>query len=119
MATVHNANFKNAYTLPEIGTDWLFGLKGMYIILSLKHSTPDTPMFWQSGDCGYTEHLVNCGVYTKSQIIGQIWYYNDGVNTVAIPLTATALRIIGLKVSVDFTSTDKFLNQEAITTNQL
>ena len=110
---------KNAYTLPEIGTDWLFGLRGMYIILSLKHSTPDTPMFWQSGDCGYTEHLVNCGVYSQSQILGQIWYYNDGTSTVAIPLTVTALRLIGLKISINFDNRDKFLNTETPATKQL
>jgi hypothetical protein len=102
--------------LPEIGNDWLFGLRGMYIILSPKHSTPDVPMFWQSGDCGYTEHLVDCGVYSKSQIEGQIWYYNDGHAAVAIPLTVTALRKIGLKITVDYTALGAFANRGTVAT---
>jgi hypothetical protein len=107
---------RSASMLPEIGNDWLFGLRGMYIILSPKHSTPEVPMFWQSGDCGYTEHLVNCGVYSKSQIEGQIWYYNDGHAAVAIPLTVTALRKIGLKITVDYTALGAFANRGTVAT---
>lgn len=113
------ANTRSSYQLPEVGTDWLFGLRDMYIILSLKHSTKEVPMFWKSGDCGYTEYLVNCGIYSKSQIDGQIWYYNDGINAVAVPLTATAFRTLGFQIVIDLAHIDQFANRAAVATKQL
>lgn len=102
----------SGYQLPTVGNDWLFGLRDMYVVLSLKHSKPDKPMFWMSGDVGYTEYFVNCGIYTKSQIQGQIWYYNDGINAVAVPLTATAFSKLGFKIVIDLAALDSFLNRE-------
>jgi hypothetical protein len=103
----HTAN----YRLPLVGTDWIRGMVGQYIILSLKHSTVEQPQFWMADNRGYTPFLVNCGVYSLSEIERQPMYYNDGISAVAIPLTATALNLIGFSVQVDFNNLDPFLNR--------
>ena len=101
---------KVKYKLPDMGTDWLYGLH-MYVILSLKHSTPEVPQFWMGNDCGYTEYIFNCGMYTPTQVSSNPLYYNDGINAVAIPLTGTALRKLGFKVTIDYTGLDAFANR--------
>ncbi len=112
MATVQNADFEKAYTLPQIGNDWLPGLQDCYIIYSVKRSTPDEPKFWTANGFGYTDYW-HCGTFTKQDITGNIWRYNDGLNAVAIPLTVTALTLLGFKISIDTGALDVFANRSA------
>lgn len=100
------------YTLPEIGTDWLPGLQHCYIIYSVKRSTPEEPKFWTSNGFGYTDYW-NCGVFTEQEVIGNIWRYNDGLNAVAIPLTVTALTLLGFKIVINTESLNAFTNRAA------
>jgi hypothetical protein len=102
-----------AYKLPDIGTDWLEGLAGCYIIFSIKRSTPEKPVFWTAGGFGYAS-IFSCGVFTKTEILGNIWRYNDGLNAVAIPLTHTALSILGFKMNVEYRSLDRFANRNDV-----
>jgi hypothetical protein len=99
------------YTLPEVGTDWLSGLQDCYVIYSIKRSEPGNPQFWTSGGFGYAT-IFSCGVFTKTEILGNIWRFNDGLNAVAIPLTFTALETLGFvfKITIDEGSLIRFLN---------
>lgn len=55
-----------------------------YYIVSLKY--PSHPMtFWGPNNNGYTWWLEHAGRYTHSQVMGELSYYNDGVNTMAVP----------------------------------
>lgn len=103
---------QNAYTLPVVGDDWLPGLQDFYIIYSIKTSTQDKPRFWVDNGFGYTDYW-HCGVFHKEQVTGNIWLYNDGLNAVAIPLTVTALTLLGIKVSIDTGALDAFANRSA------
>jgi|TARA_R110000851_G_scaffold291657_1_gene446076 hypothetical protein len=72
-----------------------------YIILSLKHSEGKQPCFWRPDDAGYTIYPWAAGIYSKDQIEKQPNYYNDGFNTVAVPLTDDGLNGIGFKCVYD------------------
>lgn len=101
--------------LPELGEDWLKGYRNTYIILSLKHSTPEFSMFWAPGDCGYTCNLIEAGKYARGIIQRKPFYYNDGINSVAVPLTHTALDILGLgTVLVEYTLIERLLSNRIV-----
>lgn len=68
-----------------------------YIILSLKHSEGYRPCFWRADDAGYTMFPWAAGIYTEEQVKAQPNYYNDGFNTVAVPLTSAGLESIGFR----------------------
>lgn len=110
------ADNNTTYTLPEIGNDWLPGLQDCYIIYSIKRSTPDEPRFWTAGGYGYTDYW-HCGVFTKQEITGSIWRYNDGLNAVAVPLTVTALRLLGFKIFIVTEALNAFANRATVATN--
>ena len=96
--------------LPDMGTDWIEGMEDRYVILSLTHSTPEFTMFWLPGNLGYTTCLANAGKYDVSLIQQKMGYYNDGINTVAVPLTITALNILGIAtVLADYKMIDAFM----------
>lgn len=78
-----------------------------YIILSLSHSTIEEPMFWRANDMGYTNSPFAAGKYTEEQVKENPDYYNNGLSTVAIPLTDEAMYKIGFKVSIDFEGVDR------------
>jgi hypothetical protein len=101
--------FEAGYTLPTVGDDWLHGLQDCYVIYSIKRSTPTDPRFWTSSEHGYAT-IFDCGVFTKTQIIGNIWHYNDGLSTVAIPLTHTALSTLGFSFKIDDGALNAFCN---------
>lgn len=63
-----------------------------YIILSLKYSTKDEQVFWRSNNAGYTNVPWFAGIYTEEDVKGDPEYYNDGHNTIAIPLTNQAVK---------------------------
>lgn len=104
--------------LPDMGKDWLLPVP-MFVIFSPQNSTKETPMFWGPNDCGYTEYLFNAGLYTATQVLSQPGYYNDGMCAVAIPLTGTAMRMLKLKVSIDYTALRAFANRATVATKQL
>ncbi len=102
--------------LPEVGSDWLFGLRDRYIILSLKHSSLEVAMFWKADDAGFTGSLVNAGKYTREEVESALGYYNDGINAVAIPCTQAAFETLGIfAVVVDFDMVKVFLTKEIST----
>lgn len=72
-----------------------------YVILSLKHSVGKTPCFWRPKNAGYTIYPWSAGIYTKEQVDADPNYYNDGANSLAIPLTEKGLQRIGFKCSYD------------------
>lgn len=72
-----------------------------YIIYSLKHSTKKQPCFWRANNAGYTSFPFAAGHYTESQILNNHDYYNNGTNSIAIPLTEDGLESIGFKFTVD------------------
>ncbi len=95
------------FKLPIVGTDWIFGCTGMYVILSLKHSTADKLMFWNPNSCGYTPCMFNAGKYTLQDVETNWARFNDGLNAIAIPLTKTALDYFGFfEITVDLKKID-------------
>lgn len=38
-----------------------------YIIKSVKHSTPKHILYWKEHECGYTDILVEAGIYSEEQ----------------------------------------------------
>lgn len=70
-----------------------------YIIISLKHGTGDSPMFWRASDAGYTYSPFAAGVYTEEQIKAKPSYYNNGESSIAVPLTDQAMSEIGFNCS--------------------
>lgn len=103
------------WILPEIGDDWLRGLRNCYIIVAPHMCTAHEPAFWRGDGDGYTYHLVDCGLYTSADLTGQLGRYNDGCSSVAIPLTRTALKALGLKTTIDFTALKRFATVENVT----
>ena len=105
--------------LPEVGEDWLDGLVDRYIILSLKHSTPESSMFWKGNRLGYTCSLLNAGLYWKEEIMNEPTYYNDGLNALAIPCTQAALETLGIfTVTADYSMIRIFLNKRVAETQE-
>jgi len=72
-----------------------------YIIFSLKHSTKKQPCFWRANNAGYTNYPFTAGHYTEAQIQSQPDYYNNGINSIAIPLCEDGMEAIGFKFQVD------------------
>lgn len=72
-----------------------------YIIISLKHSTKDTPCFWRANNAGYTNFPFVAGQYTDEEVKAEPAYYDNGIDALAIPLTEAGLDSIGFKCSVD------------------
>lgn len=72
-----------------------------YIILSLKYSKKDEPIFWRSNNAGYTRIPWAAGIYTEEKVKNDPGYYNDGCNTIAIPLTDDAIEQSGLQFKLD------------------
>ena len=59
----------------------------MYLILSLKHSPAcgSLASWWGSNNRGYTPNLNYAGRYTAEQVASDKHYYDDGVDSMAIP----------------------------------
>jgi hypothetical protein len=72
-----------------------------YIIISLKHSEKNSLCFWRPKDAGYTIFPFMAGIYTEEEVKAKPHYYNNGYNSLAIPLTEIELESIGFKVSYD------------------
>jgi len=80
----------------------------LYIIISLKHSTKDEVIFWRSDNSGYTYVPWAAGLYTEEQVKSKPTYYNDGFNSIAIPLTDDALKSCGLKFKINISEVRRF-----------
>lgn len=77
-------------------------MKKLFVILSPKHSEGDKVMFWRSNDAGYTFWPWEAGLYSEEQVMGNLGYYNDGYNSLAVELTNDGLRDIGFYCHVDW-----------------
>lgn len=69
------------------------------------------PTFWKANNSGYTDSPFNAGQYTQEQVDSKPYYYNDGHNAVAIPLTDKAMADLGFECTFDPTSINKFLTK--------
>jgi hypothetical protein len=87
-----------------------------YIIIDLSRSTKTAPMFWRANNHGYTTDPFEAGVYSDATVLQDWRYYNDGVETVAIPLKASGLELIDLEVSIKWNSDKalKMMEQNAL-----
>ena len=57
-----------------------------YYILSLNHSPADgCALWWGENDAGYTKNLLKAGRYPAKKVMENLWYYNDGTATRAVP----------------------------------
>ncbi len=43
-------------------------------------------LWWMPNDCGYTENLTQAGRYTREQVENNPRYYNNGEETLAVPV---------------------------------
>jgi hypothetical protein len=75
-----------------------------FIIIDLRRSTKEMPMFWRDNDMGYTTSPLEAGIYSDQRVLDNWSYYNDGVETIAIELNSKGLDSIDLKVSVSWSS---------------
>lgn len=62
-------------------------MKKNYYILSLKHTKPTSSLYtwWMPNSSGYTDVIQDAGIYTQEQIDEFPSYFNNGVDTAAIP----------------------------------
>ncbi len=58
-----------------------------FYILSLKW-TREVPTWWGPNDGGYVWALEDAGRYSRQQVEANQSYYNDGIDTMAIPVEA-------------------------------
>lgn len=70
-----------------------------YIIISLKHGTGKQPMFWRANSAGYCYSPFAAGHYDEETIKANPGYYNNGKDSIAIPLTDFAMDTLGFKCS--------------------
>lgn len=75
--------------------------KDQFIIISLKHSEGKKPCFWRPNNAGYTIFPWAAGIYQKEEVENNPKYYNNGYDTVAIPLNNEGLESIGFKCEMD------------------
>ena len=82
-----------------------------YIILAIGRGTGKKPVFWRSGCAGFTEYPFAAGQYSEAEVKGNPDYFNDGLSTVAIPLTDNALETLGFKCSYNERSLVNFIQK--------
>lgn len=103
--------------LPDFGQDWFAGMRGKYVILSVKHSTDDVTMFFKSNCAGYTDCLINAGIYTETEVVRHVQYY--GRDILAVPLTRAALTTLGLyPIVADYDKVRLFLTKRIAGTQE-
>ena len=83
-----------------------------YVILSLKHGTSKRACFWRADNAGYTDYPFNAGQYDEATVKQNPGYYNNGVDTVAIPLTDRSMEVLGLKCTYLERSLVNFMQKE-------
>lgn len=83
-----------------------------YFIISPEKSTSAEVVFWRPNNSGYTTCPFAAGTYTKEQIQENPNYYNNGLSSLAIPLTNEDLHQIGFKCSWDASKMPGFLQSK-------
>jgi hypothetical protein len=107
----------NRLVLPDFGQDWFSEMRGRYIILSLKHSTKEITMFFKAHCLGYTDCLINAGIFTKTEIIIHLGYYKGDI--IAVPLTRDAFCTLGLyPIVADYDKAKLFVAKEIAHTQE-
>ncbi len=82
-----------------------------YIILVLDSLVSQKPLFWCENFNGYTTDPFTAGHFIKADIDAMDTVYNDGVNSIAIPLTYTTLHNLGFKCSFDKEKLQEFIEK--------
>lgn len=73
-----------------------------YYILSIKNGPAGNDLLWWRPDnAGYTVVLESAGVYTQADIDEHPRYYNDGTDTVAVPVAEVERRAVRVVPSDD------------------
>lgn len=80
-----------------------------YIILSVSHSSKDEPIYWRANDSGYINVPWGAGIYSEEQVKANPKYYNNGYDTIAIPLTDRGIAESGLKFAINMPQLKKFI----------
>lgn len=57
-----------------------------YYILDLRTKKGEVCIFWRSNCAGYTRYLEEAGIYSQDEIDEMPEYFNNGINTKAIPV---------------------------------
>lgn len=103
--------FENAGTwcLPCLGSDWLKGFTDHYILVNPVFSIGGKTAFY-TGKKEITGNFFDAGVIPGEKVRSKLFFYNDGLMMVAVPLTFTALRILSTIDTSDATAWDVFAN---------
>lgn len=58
-----------------------------YFVISVSNTPRHSPYItlWGANNAGYRARIETAGRYSESQIKGNLDYYNDGINTLAVP----------------------------------
>lgn len=83
----------------------------MYYIISLKYTTKKELVFWRSNDAGYTTIIQQAGIYSEEEVKAQPTYYNNGYETIALPINTEAFHEIGMRVAYHSTNLEKFVRK--------
>jgi hypothetical protein len=89
-----------------------------YIVIDLRRSTKETPMFWRPDDMGYTTNPFEAGLYDELHILARWNHYNDKVETIAVPVDQAGLAAIGFTWSWDWKKAAELLDEPYLTKNQ-
>lgn len=60
----------------------------LFLVLSLKWAGGEKVTWWGPNNAGYFTDLAAAGRYTRAEIEAAPGYYNNGTETIAIPLKA-------------------------------
>lgn len=74
-----------------------------YVIVSLKHSSEGTLVFWRANDNGYTSNPWEAGEYTEQDVTDNPNHYNDGTESIAVELSSGSLYAAGLVITPNLT----------------
>lgn len=79
-----------------------------YVIISLKWGTANAPVFWRTNGAGYTTSPFDAGRYSEDEVKKHAAYYNNGEDTIAIPLTNRGLEGIDFQCGFSVTKLLEF-----------
>jgi hypothetical protein len=88
-------------------------MKKMYVIVSLKHSDKDGVAFWRPDNAGYTTNPWAAGLYSEEDVCNKAYYYNDGLNTIAVCINNSSLPISGVVISLKEAKLKKYRKDNA------
>ncbi|HYD21846.1 MAG TPA: hypothetical protein VEB40_10250 [Flavipsychrobacter sp.] len=85
-----------------------------FLIISLKHGSGKSPMFWRPQDAGYTSSPFAAGLYREDKVKSDSNYYNNGDSTIAVPVTEKIMGSIGFSCSYDEDALQRFFEKNMI-----